>query len=706
MQFDTPILFLIFNRPVQTQRVFEMIRTIKPSKLYVAADGPRLGNREDEENCEKVRNMVTGAVDWPCEIKTLFRERNLGCGPAVSSAITWFFEAEEAGIILEDDCLPDKTFFSFCETLLEKYKHNEKIMMISGFSFHKSSHAKVSYYFSRLASIWGWATWRRSWRHYRYSIASTTDFGNTFSSIENDVVRKAFADMLMATYQGRIDTWDIQWTLTIEQRQGICIVPVTNLVRNIGYSGAHSRKKISASQQILAESMDVDSLVHPDDVAVDKDLERLFQKAIASVMQDQPILTRFKNSLRSAARPPFLFVKQKRDALKLAVKNYLSRRGLKLEPLRMKRIFLQNVFRSGFKKNVLISHTTQPFRTGVHYKHTAGMECLQIARIFHEAGYSIDVVDYDEPLKFTDIDYGKYDIVFGQGIAFENSFYAQRKAQTICYVTGNHPHFLNASALKRLSDFYERHQKLSVHSALFNHQLYPLQFGFSDYLIVWGNDFTVSTITPYHFRKKETVFTIPAFYHKVMDPDLPSKNYEQVSRNFLWFGSSRFIHRGLDLVIDIFRERKELTLHICGPVTYETDFFKLYESTISACPNIVIHGFVDIGKPQFRKIMDQCAFLIYPSISDAGAASVLTAVGNGGLLPVISRNCGLDFDPFAIFIEEVNERSIKTAIDAAVKLPEEELKIRSRQAYDYVSRQHSLENFHREMKKTIESIIK
>ena len=127
----TAVLFLVFNRPDTTIKVFEKIREAKPSRLYVAADGPREGYSDEKKKVMKVRKIATN-VDWPCEVKTLFRDKNLGCKKGVGTAIKWFFEHEEQGIILEDDCLPDPSFFRFCEELLEEYRHNTKIMLVSG----------------------------------------------------------------------------------------------------------------------------------------------------------------------------------------------------------------------------------------------------------------------------------------------------------------------------------------------------------------------------------------------------------------------------------------------------------------------------------------------------------------------------------------------------------------------------------------------
>ena len=145
--FNTPILFVIFNRLDTTFKVFEKIREIKPKKLYIAADGPRKQIEGENEKCAKVRSIET-LVDWDCEVKTLFQSENLSCGPAVSTAISWFFNNEEQGIILEDDCLPNTSFFHFCEEMLNYYKENETIMHIGGTNFQDGRmYGKADYYF-------------------------------------------------------------------------------------------------------------------------------------------------------------------------------------------------------------------------------------------------------------------------------------------------------------------------------------------------------------------------------------------------------------------------------------------------------------------------------------------------------------------------------------------------------------------------------
>ncbi|MFH1427813.1 MAG: nucleotide-diphospho-sugar transferase, partial [Patescibacteria group bacterium] len=205
MSFNTPILFLIFNRPETTQRVFDKIKIIKPRHLFVAADGPREGKNESEK-CQAVRDIIK-QIDWDCKVNTLFRDKNLGCKLAVSSAIDWFFDNVEEGIILEDDCLPDPSFFKFCQELLVKYREDSNVMCISGDNFNPNLYnGSDSYFFSKVASIWGWASWRRAWKYYDIEMKSFLLFSknNKVKKIFNSrLEQKAWLDVLLKNYQGR-----------------------------------------------------------------------------------------------------------------------------------------------------------------------------------------------------------------------------------------------------------------------------------------------------------------------------------------------------------------------------------------------------------------------------------------------------------------------------------------------------------------------
>lgn len=166
---STPVLLIIFKRPDTTRQVLQAIRQVKPRQLFVAADGPRPDHPDEAEKCHQTRAVIE-EVDWKCEVQTLFQQRNLGCGPGPVTgpvtAITWFFHNVEQGIILEDDCLPDLSFFRFCEELLDRYRYTEQIMHISGNNFlYGRKRGSASYYFSKYTHVWGWATWRRAWKY-------------------------------------------------------------------------------------------------------------------------------------------------------------------------------------------------------------------------------------------------------------------------------------------------------------------------------------------------------------------------------------------------------------------------------------------------------------------------------------------------------------------------------------------------------------
>ena len=282
--FFTPILFLVFNRPENTRIVFNEIKKIKPSKLYIAADGPRQDNENDKINCQEVRRIIDASIDWDCEVKKLYRDENLGCKKAVSSAITWFFENEEKGIILEDDCLPDESFFWFCSKLLEKYKYNEQIMMISGMNYliDEKINIKESYFFSKYFPIWGWATWKRAWSLYDINMKDWDElkYYKYFKNIyRNERMAIYLKTMFQETYDNKIDTWDVQWVFTCLKNDGLSIIPKYNLISNIGITGTHFNTETNV-QNLLVKSLDVNNIIDPNSIIINNKYNKLFYNQI------------------------------------------------------------------------------------------------------------------------------------------------------------------------------------------------------------------------------------------------------------------------------------------------------------------------------------------------------------------------------------------------------------------------------------------
>ena len=279
-----PVLFIVFARPDTTARVFEAIRRARPGKLYVAADGPRADKPGEKERSEQVRSIVT-AVDWPCEVRTFFRDRNYGCGEQVTAAINWFFSLEEEGIILEDDCFPSNSFFQFCAELLDRYRNDTRVMMIGGNNLEpkRVREPEYSYTFSRLTYIWGWATWRRAWKLHDFQMPLFGEVDKkqyllpTYSSIyERDLFQYVFRKMYAGddAITSRRNIWDYQWQFACKVHSGLVIVPAVNLVSNIGF-GEHATSVSgnSPGQGLKCEEVEL-PLVHPEFIMVEKEREK------------------------------------------------------------------------------------------------------------------------------------------------------------------------------------------------------------------------------------------------------------------------------------------------------------------------------------------------------------------------------------------------------------------------------------------------
>jgi hypothetical protein len=268
-----PVLFIVFNRPQTTTLVMEAIRRARPSRLYVAADGPREG-RGEEERCEEVRRIAT-SIDWPCAIDTLFRDRNLGCGLGPRTAKDWFFKHEEGGIILEDDCVPSGSFFRYCAELLDRYATDERIMGIDGSSFHEQSHRlRESYCFSQYPNVWGWATWRRAWALYDWEMSQWPKFRDTQClrawSEGDSGFERYWIDIFDQVSQGTIDCWDYQWVFSCWLHHGLTCHPTRNLVSNIGFGAdaTHTLNPIDIMANWPAGEIEF-PLIHPEHCARD-----------------------------------------------------------------------------------------------------------------------------------------------------------------------------------------------------------------------------------------------------------------------------------------------------------------------------------------------------------------------------------------------------------------------------------------------------
>lgn len=263
----TPVLLIMFNRPDYALRVFEQIRMAQPLSLFLAVDGARATKPAETDlvwQCQEIANRV----DWPCKVHTLFRHENKGCKQAVSEAIDWFFSEVEAGIILEDDCLPDPTFFTFCADLLTRYASDNRVMHIGGANL-AAGHwwGSDSYLFTKVCHVWGWASWRRAWQQYNLAMTTYPDQRDALLSqqVTDKASRMYWRQAFDDVYANKIDTWDYQWVYSIWVAEGLCVVPVNNLITNIGFDERATHTRVNTPFSALP-AVSLTNIHYPDNV--------------------------------------------------------------------------------------------------------------------------------------------------------------------------------------------------------------------------------------------------------------------------------------------------------------------------------------------------------------------------------------------------------------------------------------------------------
>ena len=239
----TAILLPTFNRLDCLKDVFAAVAKAKPPRLYIASDGPRPDKEGEKEKVQEVRDYLLSHIDWPCEVKTRFLDENSGgCGKGVSGAITWFLENEPEGIILEDDCLPSPSFFTFCEKLLDKYKNDKKVFSIVGYLPVAQVESPYAYEFASVSHCWGWATWADRWQKFRLDVSDINDdVVENISSFFN--IKQYWNYILQRVKRNEINSWYFPWNFCIAEQKGLTIFPTKNLISNIGEEGAHYSNK-------------------------------------------------------------------------------------------------------------------------------------------------------------------------------------------------------------------------------------------------------------------------------------------------------------------------------------------------------------------------------------------------------------------------------------------------------------------------------
>ena len=235
---QTPVAFLVFNRPDTTARVFAEIAKARPKKLLVVADGPRPGHSGDSERCAAVRSIID-KVDWDCEVLKNYSDINLGCKERVSSGLDWVFGTVDRAIVLEDDILPDPTFFRFCDELLERFAEDERVGLICGHNVQDGIlRSSYSYYFSHYNDVWGWASWARGWKNYDSGMRLwpiIREQGYLKGLLPRSQSVKHWTNIFQDVYDDKIDTWAWRWKFACWVNNMLAVVPQVNLVSNIGF---------------------------------------------------------------------------------------------------------------------------------------------------------------------------------------------------------------------------------------------------------------------------------------------------------------------------------------------------------------------------------------------------------------------------------------------------------------------------------------
>jgi hypothetical protein len=360
-----------------------------------------------------------------------------------------------------------------------------------------------------------------------------------------------------------------------------------------------------------------------------------------------------------------------------------------------------NYFNTKHTKNALLSYITYPFTKGQSLSHTNYYEALSHARILNELGFNVDIVDYDYSGK---IDFKKYEVLVGFGEPFVSYFKSGfTHIKTINYGTGMENTYTNYISLKRIKEVYLTKKVWLFDSARYIEKTWMPGTILVDAILALGNNVCVESYAKYY---DGIIYSIPGLFYKTQNAYgiLKDSDVKIVKNNYLWFGSSGLVRKGLDLVLEVFAKHPELKLHICGPIKNEPDFEKLYFKELFQTHNIINHNFVDISSRLFKEILHDCAFVIFPSCMEGGSPSTLTAVGNGALIPIVTKETTISTG-FEIWINEISVEGVEKALRKAMELTEDKIVELRRRNLEYVLNHHSQENYYKELKKAICEIL-
>jgi glycosyltransferase involved in cell wall biosynthesis len=667
MQFDTPILLIIFNRPKYANKVFESIAQMKPKNLFIVADGPR--NIEEKKLCDETKEIIK-KINWPCNLQTNFSEKNMGVRMRIESGITWAFEYTDRLIILEDDCVANKSFFQFCQEMLDKYTGNNEIMMISGDNPVKNYKIENSYSFSKYFAIWGWATWKRAWLKYDSEMMDwplRKQNSSLYQIFKHKGISNYLTELFDKAYHHKINSWATRWFYTCVFSNGLSIFPEKNLVSNIGIEGVHSSP--GTNNNLELEEIHF-PLQHPGSITWDKKWDMKFFN-------------------QSFPRKPFDYIRS--EVLKVLVKIKKLIRKVKFKISGIITIKPKNKIVG----RVLLSYITIPFlRSEPSIAHTNEWECQEIVKTFTDRGYIVDVIEWNNTTFIPTKEYNFF-IDIHQNIDRLSNL-INKDCKKIFHITGTHWSFMNNAEETRLANLKKR-RGIELPA---RRSVPPTRnIENSDMATYLGNEFTKNT---YNFAKKP-LFPIPISTPILFDLQ-KRRNVKESKNNFVWFGGTGFVHKGLDLVLEAFSKMPEYHLDVIGPIHKEKDFEKAFYKELYQTKNIKTHGWLSIESEEFKLLASKSVALVYPSCSEGGGGSIITCM-HAGLIPIITPESSVNTMDFGLTIKEATTKSIIDTVKSFSGLSEEEIRHRSQLAFLYARENHTREQFSTEFQKFVDTIL-
>lgn len=360
---------------------------------------------------------------------------------------------------------------------------------------------------------------------------------------------------------------------------------------------------------------------------------------------------------------------------------------------------LSNVFNKSYDKKVLVSYIILPFTSGVKTTHTNTLECFTACKIFDELGYNVDVIDYDS--KSVSFAYEEYDLIYGFGTPIEESFNAGNSIKRVIYGTGCDTVYSNTASLARVKSFYEKYRILCLSSARLAELTWRRQIIFSDLVIALGNDFVKRT---YQEQTNSKVESLNLFFRGGEKTDLLSKKYSSAKNKFIWWGSAGAIHKGLDLLLEVFLKRKDIELYVCG-YKPEYPFHEYFMRVINENTNIHDVGFVMIDSAQYFQLLNECAATVYPSISEGGAPGIVQLACVGGIIPIVPKNIGLDVPFSDLTISEFNAEAVEKSIDTFLKYDSKYIEEESIRFRDSMIDLYSYERYAERLKRLLSEVL-